>query len=237
MKKIQSFIKEPVESILDVGCNVGAWLADCKKLYPDANLVGVEINKKAIEVAKSRLPEVKFYETGAEKLPFDNNSFQYVTCIEVLEHLPSELRPVAFREIHRVLRPGGTFILTVPHAGCFAWLDSNNIRFRIPLLYKSIIRQGNRDDNYKTIGREVEWHYHFKSKEIEQLAGEGWDKLSVSYGGLFIYPIMDWLSWPFYRLGLADNPIRKLFERLAGWDYRIDFGKCSYGIMAVFRKK
>ena len=98
MKKIQSFIKEPVESILDVGCNVGAWLADCKRLYPDANLVGVEINKKAIEVAKSRLPEVKFYETGAEKLPFDNNSFQYVTCIEVLEHLPSELRPVAFRE-------------------------------------------------------------------------------------------------------------------------------------------
>src|SRR5207244_11597277 len=121
-------------------------------------------------------------------IPFSGASFQYVTCLEMLEHLPHALRPRAFREMHRVLRPGGKLILTVPHAGWFAWLDSNNVRFRLPALYQRVIGGGRRDRSYSAMSREVEWHHHFTVPELVDLAGPGWQIAAVRHGGLLAYP-------------------------------------------------
>ncbi len=234
--RVTDWISEPVGSLLDVGCNVGAWLEHCTKLYPSAHLAGVEINPAALEMARENVPSAELHHAGAEKLPFADNTFDYVTCVEVLEHLPAELRPAAFQEIRRVLKPGGRFIITVPHAGWFAWLDSNNVRLRLPGLYRLVIGRGRRDAGYSAVGREVEWHYHFTKNELIELAGMGWQIAGVDYGGLFVYPVMDWLSWPFYRMGKPHHPIRKGFERLAGWDYQLNFGKASYGILLALNK-
>ncbi len=156
--------------------------------------------------------------------------------MEVLEHLPADLRPAAFQEMRRVLKTGGRLILSVPHAGWFAWLDSNNMRIRFPNLYRRMVGRGGRDANYAAMGRHVEWHYHFTVAELEQLAGDGWRQVAVRRGGLIVFPIMDWLSWPFYRLGISNNPIRLLFECLASLDYRIDFGKASYGVLMTLER-
>jgi SAM-dependent methyltransferase len=48
-------------------------------------------------------------------LPFPDGTFDHVICSEVFEHIPDDLD--AMRELHRVLRPGGTLAATVP-----AWL-------------------------------------------------------------------------------------------------------------------
>jgi len=234
--KVIDYINEPVNSLLDVGCNVGALLYDCATRYPSAKLAGVEISKVALNKAMINIPTADFHNIGAEDLPFQDESFQYVTCVEVLEHIPSTLRLKVFREMHRVLKPNGRLILTVPHAGWFAWLDSNNIRFRMPSLYSKLIGRGLRDDTYTLIGRQVEWHYHFTLQELEQLAGDGWKEIAVRRGGLFIFPLIDLLSWPFYRLNVPNNPIRLMLERIGGWDNRIDFGQASYGILIVLEK-
>jgi SAM-dependent methyltransferase len=225
-----------VDSLLDVGCNAGAWLGHCARLYPGARLAGVDINETALELARSELPNVELHQAGAEKLPFLGSTFHYVTCIEVLEHLPPKLRPTAFQEMRRVLKPGGKLIVTVPHAGWFAWLDSNNIRFRFPNLYRRLIGVGARDGNYESRGRSVEWHHHFTDRELLDLAGPGWKCVQVQHGGLFLYPIMDWLSWPFYRARCHDHKLRALFERIAGWDYTLNFGRASYGVLIVFER-
>ena len=235
--RVTDWIKPPVGSLIDVGCNVGAWLEHCRQLYPEAELAGVEINEPALEMARKSVPDADLHHCGAEKLPFPDNSFDYATCVEVLEHLPPDLRATAFQEIRRVLRPGGKLILTVPHAGWFSWLDSNNIRLRLPRLYRMLIGRGKRDAGYSALGREVEWHYHFTKDELLHLAGDGWRVEAVDYGGFFLYPLMDWLSWPFYRAGKPHHPIRKAFERIAGWDYRINFGSASYGILIVWEKE
>jgi SAM-dependent methyltransferase len=234
--KSTSFIESPVGSLLDVGCNVGAWLGDCARTYPSARLAGVEINETSLALARARVPTAEFHHAGGERLPFANESFDYVTCFEVLEHMPPELRATAFREMNRVLRPGGRLILSVPHAGWFAWLDSNNVRFRLPALYRMVVGRGGRDANYAVAGRKVEWHHHFTVAELMQLAGGSWRTVAIRHGGLFISPLMDWFSWPFYRAGRADHPIRRTMERIANWDGAIDYGSASFGVLIVLER-
>ncbi len=234
--QLTPFISPDVDSILDVGCNEGAWLDACTQRYRSARLAGVDINDRAIAVARGNVPGVDIRRAGAEALPFDDGSFACVTCFEVLEHVPAELRVTALREIRRVLQPGGRLVLTVPHAGWFAWLDSNNVRLRMPRLYGRTLGRGLRDEAYAAMDREVEWHHHFDVHELEQLAGAGWRQLGVQHGGLLLYPLMDWLSWPFYRLGKSSHWLRRLFERIAGWENQFDFGSASYGVMLVLER-
>lgn len=54
-----------------------------------------------------------------QRLPFPDNSFDTVFCSQVLEHVPDHAQAVA--ECHRVLRPGGHFIGSVPH---ISWLHN-----------------------------------------------------------------------------------------------------------------
>jgi len=234
--RVDDYLTKPVASLLDVGCNVGAWLQECVRRFPEARLARVEDNLPALECARATLPVADLRHAGAEALPFPNGSFQYVTCMEVLEHLPSELRAKAFQEMRRVLRPGGRLLLSVPHAGWFAWLDSNNMRHRLPAVYRSVVSRGGRDANYAALGRIVEWHHHFTVRELDGLAGCGWRTVAVRRGGLFVQPLMDLLSWPFYRLGKSDHPVRRAFERLSGWDGRLNFGRASYGVLIVLER-
>jgi SAM-dependent methyltransferase len=62
-----------------------------------------------------RLPDVsvKIADLSNENLPFPDESFDLVTCTEVIEHL--EHYRSTLREIYRVLKPGGTLVLTTPN--------------------------------------------------------------------------------------------------------------------------
>lgn len=56
---------------------------------------------------------------GAVRLPFPDAAFSCASSLAVLEHLEPDGLPVLLAEIHRVLKPGGQFVLTTPHA----WAD------------------------------------------------------------------------------------------------------------------
>jgi SAM-dependent methyltransferase len=223
------YIDSGVDSILDVGCSVGALLRDCRRRYPDARLAGIEPNGDALAIARSRLPDAELHHGGAEALPFADGAFSVVTCIEVMEHVPAAARSIAFGEIHRVLKPSGRLILTVPHAGWFAFLDSNDVRFRLPGIYRAVVGKGLRDPHY----REVEWHHHFTVEELMELAGDRFRVTSVRYGGLLVSPLTDWVAWPFYRLGKTDHWLRRASERAAEWDSKHGYGRASYRVLVV----
>ncbi len=46
------------------------------------------------------------------KLPFDNNSFDVVSCVSVIEHMPKETQIIGVKEMARVVKPGGKLIIT-----------------------------------------------------------------------------------------------------------------------------
>jgi SAM-dependent methyltransferase len=62
----------------------------------------------------------------AQRLTYADASFDLVTHTEVLEHVPDDAR--AFAELHRVLRPGGTMLFTVPLYGGYATIERARLR-------------------------------------------------------------------------------------------------------------
>jgi len=98
--------------LLDVGCNVGAWLSDVRNRRPTSQLAGVELNAPAIMAAARSLPNVVLARSVAERLPFPDDAFDCVTCLEVLEHLPAANWKLAIEEMRRVLKPGGAVAAT-----------------------------------------------------------------------------------------------------------------------------
>lgn len=100
--------------VLEVGCGRGDFAIWLAQKYPAADVVGIDFSAGAIEIASRRATErgsrARFQVDDSEALSFAARSFDYVISCECLEHVPHPVRMA--REIHRVLRPGGEFILT-----------------------------------------------------------------------------------------------------------------------------
>src|SRR5437762_1356405 len=78
-----------------------------------ARSVGADVSKVALDRARTRLPDAELVLLEPdEALPFADNEFDLVTCIETLEHVRDV--QLALSEIRRVLRPGGRLALTTP---------------------------------------------------------------------------------------------------------------------------
>lgn len=95
--------------VLDVGCGGGY---TCEFLAQRGALVtGIDPSAACIEVAKGHGAAMGLaidYRVGTgESLPFGDDCFDVVVCVDVLEHVESQAATVA--EIGRVLRPGGIF--------------------------------------------------------------------------------------------------------------------------------
>ena len=74
----------------------------------------VTIDKLAPAPEPTQLPNVEFRQATVPPLPFANDSFDFVISFQVIEHIKQDLELV--REVKRVLRPGGKFIVTTPNA-------------------------------------------------------------------------------------------------------------------------
>lgn len=98
--------------LLDIGCGVGDFIESFNYYRPGMKISAVDISKKAISLAKERKIKAEFKVANAQKLPFKNNSFDVVTCFDLIEHVQYPTK--AIKEIFRVLKPGGIFHALIP---------------------------------------------------------------------------------------------------------------------------
>lgn len=106
---------KPNDRVLDVGCGRGFYLRSVKEIEPMADIYGVDLNDKYLAKAKKTVNglNIKIIKGDILNLPFKNNFFNKVIASEILEHVDNDER--AILEIHRVLKPGGSVLITVPN--------------------------------------------------------------------------------------------------------------------------
>ncbi|KAJ1569330.1 hypothetical protein HK405_006565 [Cladochytrium tenue] len=103
-------------AFLDVGCGPGHWVRDIANAYPDAKVVGADINPSFFEQAVIP-PNLTFVECNILKgLPFPDNSFDLVFQRNMMAAIPKADWPAAVRELVRVTRPGGYVELMEPYS-------------------------------------------------------------------------------------------------------------------------
>jgi ubiquinone/menaquinone biosynthesis C-methylase UbiE len=79
----------------------------------------VEIVLNALELARDRAPTAGLAQAAGEALPFQDATFDLVTCIGSLEHFADPAH--GLREVARVLRAEGIALLAVPNADFMVW--------------------------------------------------------------------------------------------------------------------
>lgn len=106
--------------VLDLGCGIGFWLVEfgergCKRL------AGADLSMRSVALARRRCElfgiQAEVLQGNAESLPFPDASFDHVNCQGVLHHTPDPR--AGMREVHRILRPGGTFNVSLYYKNFF----------------------------------------------------------------------------------------------------------------------
>ena len=96
--------------VLEIGTGAGYGI---EVVAPHARSF-ITVDKFAPAAELARHPHVEFHQAVVPPLAFAANSFDFVISFQVIEHIKRDAEFV--REIHRVLRPGGRFIVTTPNA-------------------------------------------------------------------------------------------------------------------------
>ena len=106
VKRIEFIVQYAEGDILDLGCDSGFILSEC------IGEVGIDLSRERLRAARYWMPYLTLVQALAEYLPFPQ-VFDTVIATELLEHVLSP--PSVLREAHRVLKPNGKLIVTVPN--------------------------------------------------------------------------------------------------------------------------
>ncbi len=106
--------------VLDAGCGQGYGCRLLVEAGGAARCVGVDVDERTVDAARAAYgegPKVEFTTGDVTSLPFEDDSFDVVTCFETIEHVAAQA--AAIGELARVLRPGGTLLVSSPNRGVY----------------------------------------------------------------------------------------------------------------------
>jgi len=143
------------QSVLDLGCGTGTLTMMLKQAHPRARVVGLDGDPRVLAIAKAKAAapglDITWDEGMADRLPYPNQEFDRVVSCLVFHHLATDVKQQTFREVIRVLKPGGELHIMdfgpphTPYARFFASImlrlaveqASDNIRGRLPPMFEN----------------------------------------------------------------------------------------------------
>ena len=145
---------------LDMGCSSGYMLEDVLRSFPKVNAIGADYFSAGLLQCHQRLPDIPLLQMDLVNCQFSDNSFDVITCLNVLEHINND--ELAIDQLYRITKPRGVIVLTVP---------------TMPNLYDM------HDEIYGHVRR-------YKLNDLEQkICSAGFKILKSNYFGVFIYPV------------------------------------------------
>ena len=100
--------------LVDLACGNGRFLRQILAAYPRIHASGLDLSPAYCEEARKRLSDwgqVEIINGAVEQAPFEDASFDAATCVYLFHELPPRIRRDAAREIARIVKPGGVFVL------------------------------------------------------------------------------------------------------------------------------
>jgi ubiquinone/menaquinone biosynthesis C-methylase UbiE len=111
---------EPL-SILDIGCGTGNQLVANRAVVPHAHLVGLDRSLGMLRQAQPKAPDIAWVQADGAGLPFQAESFDFVTCQYALHHIQDKVGML--QAVFQILRRGGHLVLrNLCPQECADWL-------------------------------------------------------------------------------------------------------------------
>ena len=138
--------------LIDVGCGIGVLLRRIQERHPKLKGFGVDFSPVAVERTRGYGFEAEL--AVLPDVPYPNDYFDGLTCTEVLEHLDDPL--TAVRTFHRLLKPGGRLVVSVPRGVGPNYCDQHVQDFTPETLAECLTRGGFHVESIEPIVREPE---------------------------------------------------------------------------------
>ncbi len=198
----RAFGDEPATLLLDLGCGHGRFL---RHFAPRAErLLGLDRSRRLLDIAREGLDakpltqSVELIWASATDIPLASESTDTITCVRVVQHIPDQ--DAAYREIRRVLRPGGRLILVQ-----YNWFSPHGLlrALKIPVkaALRALLRASGREPHFDEPTR---WTHARALRR--QLGATGLEVEHIT--GAWLFPLQYFRSrasndaWPLFR-GLA----------------------------------
>jgi SAM-dependent methyltransferase len=188
---------KPKGCLFDAGCGEGYFLEYAEKYY---NAHGMDVSKYGIRKARYRLSKSIVLVGSIEHIGYERESFDMITCFDVLEHL--ERPEEAIKECRRVLKKRGIFVVRVPN------ISSIGCRYKKDKWFAY------RDKTHASILSNEQWFTVFQKNNFEIL--------DIFYDCLWDSPYLDYIPKTFQD-AVIKFPSLMLF--LAGMRFSRPFGE------------
>ncbi len=96
-----------VATLLECGCGTGVYSAELENICDE--LYGIDFSQTQLEECAEKDLQIALTKGNVLSLPFPDESFDCVTSLGMLRHLPGEMMEQYFEEAYRVLKPGGVY--------------------------------------------------------------------------------------------------------------------------------
>ena len=198
------------DTLLDCGAGTGFF---AKEMEASCRVLVLDDHAEALRILRTRFRPEQILSLAGDQVPLPDGSLEYVTALDVLEHVPDDAAVV--RGFHRLLKPGGLAVVTVP-AGMALWSD-----------WDVALHHFRRYD---------------RAQLLALFADDQWEVLHANYTNVAVYPavwlVRKWRKWRAKPVvagsaartedrvppGWLNALLKAVFVRMAYWRMPLPFG-------------